>query len=312
MDAPWRDDTLGGSDAPAICGVDPFRTAGDVWVEKTHRIPSGGRVEIAGDVRAIGRALEDVLLDVAAARLDRPVSRQLHYRHPDAPLAATIDGLALDGEPVLVECKTSGLLGPLPVYARAYGEDRSDEVPDSVRIQVHHQLAVLDAQPDLPRISRVLIPALLGGRGLRVYELRRDDDLLAELVATERAWWADYVERDVCPPTDLPSLDTLRAWVRDEALPAVPIEDAVVAAWLRRKDELAQAKTDEEASRRLLLACLGDATAGTCAAGRITYRMIERAGYTVQPTRYRSLRWHPEKPKTIASAPVLHPLKGAA
>jgi putative phage-type endonuclease len=310
VDAPWRQEALGGSDAPAIVGVDPFRSAGDVWAEKTGRL-TGERAERAGDVRAIGRALESVLLGVVAERLNRPVTPQLYYRHPTAPLAATVDGLVLDGEPTLVECKTAGLLAPLPEYARAYGDDRSDEVPDSVRIQVHHQLAVLDAQPDLPRIERVLVPALIGGRGLRVYELRRDAGLLADLVETECAWWADYVVGNVCPPTDPPSLRTLRAWIRRDETPAVALEDAVVETWLKRKADLKQATSDEEMARRLLLACLGDAEAGACAAGRVTYRLVERRGYTVAPTRSRTLRWHPETRDTEPARHMVR-LRGAA
>jgi predicted phage-related endonuclease len=237
---------------------------------------------------------------VVADRLGRPVTPQLHYRHPDAPLAATVDGLVLDGDPVLVECKTAGLLAPLPEYARAYGDDNTDEVPDSVRIQVHHQLAVLDAQPDLPRVRLVLVPALIGGRGLRVYQLRRDDVLVEELVETERAWWDEYVLHDVCPPDDPPSLATLRAWRRREKAPPVPLEDEVVQVWLKRKAELKRATADEEMARRLLLACLGDADTGECALGRVTYRASERAGYTVQPIRVRQLRWHATRLKGAA------------
>jgi predicted phage-related endonuclease len=288
-DTPWRNDTLGASDAAAVVGVDPFRGPGDVWAEKTGRLPADDADRDAGDAAALGQAIAPVLLATVERRLRVSLARELFYRHPDAPLAATIDGIALDAG-VLVEAKTCGLLGPSPLLA-AYGDDGTDQVPDSVLIQVQHQLAVLDAQPDVPPIRTIVVPALLGGRGLRVYRLVRDQALVDELVALETDWWQRHVVADSYPRDDLPSLPTLRALRRRADLPAVPLDPPTVAAWLQAKEELKAATAAEEVARRHVLAALGDAERGVCAAGRLSYFAHERAAYTVAAQKVRTLRF---------------------
>jgi predicted phage-related endonuclease len=288
-DAPWRRDALGASDAPAIAGVDPFKTGGDVFCEKTGRLAADAGDRDAGDAAALGQAIGPVLVALVERRLGVPCARELFYRHPEAPLAATVDGLAVDAG-VLVEAKTAGLLGHSPLLDQ-YGDDNTDAVPDSVLVQVHHQLAVLDAQPDVPRVQTILVPVLLGGRGLRVYRLTRDQALVDELVALETDWWARYVVDDVCPPDAPPSLETLRTRVRRADLPAVPLAEGVVQDWLAAKAALKNATAADETARRALLAALGDAECGSSAAGRITYRATTRAAYQVAAQTVRTLRF---------------------
>lgn len=290
----WRRDVLGASDAPAIVGVDPFRTAGDLWAEKTGRVPQDAEDERSPvGPQALGKALEPLLLDAAGRFLGTPLARQVWYRHPDAPLACSVDGLAVEATPpTLVEAKTCGILNRPSQLLLAYGDDGTDEVPESVLIQVHHELGVLDAQPDLPRIDDVLVVALLGdGRGLRHYPIARDQDLVDELAEWELKFWRDYVEADRPPPHDPPSLGTLRRWRRRHELPATPVDPEVMARWLKARHDAKLAGEAEELARRKLLAALGDAEAGICALGEVTYRAVERKGYTVQPTTARTLRY---------------------
>ena len=298
MDAPWRRDCLGGSDAPAILGVDPYRTAGDVWAEKTGRLP------ITDDDRdddlspkLLGSVIGPLLVNLAARRLlGKPVAMEVFYRHPTAPMGCSVDGICFD-PPVLIEAKTSGLLGPAQATA-AYGEDGSDEVPEPVMIQIHHNLAVLDAQPDLPRICEALVPVFIGGRAPRVYRIHRDetnDALVRQLSEFETEWWQKYVEGDRCPPEDPPSMPTLRRMVRKPEVAARPVDNTYVVEWLAAKDGLKQAEKLEEFTRRLVIGDLGDGEVGQCALGRVTYRAVRRAAYTVGPSTVRTLRFTPTR-----------------
>src|SRR5678810_53364 len=146
METPWRRDTLGASDAPAIVGADPFRNAGDVWADKTGRVVRLVERAATGlDPKSLGSVIGPALMDMAERRLDRPLAREVFYQHPDVPLSCTVDGISMDEPPVLVEGKTVGLLGPSPQLEQ-YGDDGTDEVPASVTIQVHAAFGVLDAQ----------------------------------------------------------------------------------------------------------------------------------------------------------------------
>lgn len=275
---------------PALLGVDPFKTAGDCWAEKTGRLPIADDDEHGVNARTIGSALEPVLLDAVERRLHRPLARQVFYRHPTAPMACSVDGIALDAPAVLADAKTAGLLGASRLLD-AYGDDGTDDVPESVLLQVHHSFAVLDAQPDVPRVVEAWIPALLGGRGFRCYRILRDDDLVAELVDMETDWWDRYVVGNTCPPRDPPSLTTLRAYRRRADAPAKIIDPVLVGEWLQAKAVKTKAEEFEETCRRFVLADLDDAEVGQCALGRVTYYETARAGYTVAPSTVRTLRF---------------------
>jgi predicted phage-related endonuclease len=294
----WRRDVLGASDAPAIVGVDPFRTAGDLWAEKTGRIASGGEEDRSPvNPRALGSALEPLLLHAAGLELGVPLAQQVWYRHPDAPLGCSVDGIALDATPpTLVEAKTCGILNRPARLLADYGDDGTDEIPDSVLIQVHHELIVLAQQPNLPPIRDVLVMALLGdGRGLRRYRVRFDPALAEELLGAELRFWQDHVVADQPPRDEPPSLATLKAWRRRPELPAVPIDRVIMSEWLEARAVAKQAAQNEETIRRMLLAELGDAEAGVCEHGRITYLANERKGYSVAPATVRTLRYFEPK-----------------
>lgn len=292
----WRRDVLGSSDAPALVGVDPWRTAGDVWAEKTGRLPVARESERELGPKTIGSALEPALLDIAERRLDVALARQVWYRHPTAPLGCSVDALALVAEPpLLLEAKTCGILNRPAQLLDAYGDEGTDEVPESVLIQVTHDFVVLAAQPDLPPIRDAVVVALLGdGRGLRLYRLRFDEELGAELLDAEVDFWERHVVGDRRPP-DPPSLPTLRALPRRPELAAVPVDPLRVGQWLQARAELDAAEKREEFCRRQVLAELGDAEAGACALGTLTYRAVARKGYEVKATTVRQLRFRATK-----------------
>jgi predicted phage-related endonuclease len=302
MQQPWRRDAIGGSDAPALAGVDPFQTAGDVWARLTGRLPQDDDDASTGlTPLALGTALGPLLVTVAARKLGRPVAPEVWYRHPTLPMACSVDGIALDPPATLIEAKTSGLLGPAPaVLTDAYGDDGTDEVPESVIIQVHHAFAVLDAQPNMPPIRVALVPVLLGGRGCRCYRIERDDAIVAELVDLERSWWTGYVEGDRCPPNDPPSLATLRRFHREPMAPPMPVDPVYVTEWLQAKAVRKQAEANEEHLQRLILTALGAGEAGICDLGRLTYKATQRQAYTVKATTVRTLRFTPNDRRKVA------------
>jgi predicted phage-related endonuclease len=296
---PWRRDCLGSSDAPAVAGVDPFRTAGDIWAAKTGRIPASDSEEngTAASLSplSLGSVIGPLLVGYAGRVLNRPVAGEVWYRHPTAPLACSVDGISLDEPGVLIEAKTTGIIAPVPPqYAGAYGEDGTDEVPESVTVQVHHAFAVLEAQPNMPPIRQALVPVLIGGRGVRCYRLKRDEKLVRDLVDLETAWWEEYVQKDVCPPQDPPSLATLKRFERQPDRPPVRLDPVIVAEWLQGKEVRKQAERNDDYLHRLVLALLGDGEAGECeiegVSYRLTYKANPRVGYYVEPTTVRTLR----------------------
>src|SRR5262249_58236392 len=86
---PWRRDCIGSSDAPAVAGVDPFRSAGDIWAEKTGRIPASDSDENGSHATlsalSLGSVIGPLLVNYAARMIDRPVAGEGWDRPPTAP-----------------------------------------------------------------------------------------------------------------------------------------------------------------------------------------------------------------------------------
>ena len=108
-------------------------------------------------------------------------------QHPEHSwMLANID-LEVMGAPdvQLLECKTAGIHGAWLWR---------DGVPEYVQLQVQHQLAVTGKQA-------ADVAVLLGGQELQIFRIERDEELIAQLITLERAFWG-YVERGQAPPAD--------------------------------------------------------------------------------------------------------------
>ena len=277
---------LGSSDAAAVVGLDHYRTPFDVWADKTGRIlPSG--LEPNNDAIDIGNYLEAGVLNWFASKrglklvLNDEADRN-RRQHDNGIMAANVDAFVEDDPTQIVEAKTTGVVSMR--VPETWGEVGTDEVPDRVKLQVMHQMAVVPA-------ARVAwVPVLMGGVGLRHYRIERDDDLIRNLTDIELAFWNDHVLKDV-PPEGEASLETLKK-LRREPNKITTISDEAVAKWLRAKEAFKLAEDAKKEAELLVLKCLGDAEAGDYAAGRVTYFLSKpRASYVVPAhPGFRSLR----------------------
>src|SRR5690606_12685414 len=119
---------IGGSDAPVIAGVDPFKSPIRLWMEKTGQIVP----EPAGEAAEWGLLLEPVI----AAEFERRTGKKVRRRnailqHPEhAWMLANVDR-EIVGEPALLEIKTTSAWN-----RAAVSEDR---LPDRYIIQGQHR-----------------------------------------------------------------------------------------------------------------------------------------------------------------------------
>ncbi|MFM0025317.1 YqaJ viral recombinase family protein [Paraburkholderia madseniana] len=181
---------IGGSDAAAAVGLNPYMSALELWLDKTGRGDGLPRPN-PGDTTSPtywGNLLEPI---VAAAYTQQTGSRvrkvNAVLRHPTIPfMLANLDREVVGRPDVqILECKTTGEFG-----TRLWRES----VPDYVVCQVQHQLAVTGK-----RAADVAV--LLCGQALEVHRIERDDELIARLIELEAAFWR-YVETDTPPPAD--------------------------------------------------------------------------------------------------------------
>ena len=179
---------IGGSDAAAVVGMDPYRTALDVYNEKTGEQPE--RAPSPAMLR--GRYLEDVAVELFCELTGRKVRRQPQRAHPSYPfIIGNIDRQILaDGDG-----RGTGLLEIKCPGVRTFLRMQREGIPAHYVVQALHYLAVYD--------YKYMTFALFSGELWRLlhFDVARDDEFIATLVAREVDFWRERVEQRVPPPS---------------------------------------------------------------------------------------------------------------
>lgn len=185
-----RKQGIGGSDAAAAVGLNPYKSQLELWLEKTGREAELRKPDPDDDTEPIywGTLLEPLVAAHYTKRTGNRVRRvNAVLQHREIPfMLANIDREVVGVENVgLLECKTAGING-----ARLW----RDGVPEYVQLQVQHQLAVTGK-------SAGDVAVLICGQAFEVHRIERDDALIARLIELEARFWR-YVETDTPPPVD--------------------------------------------------------------------------------------------------------------
>lgn len=174
---------IGGSDAAAVAGLNPWKSPVEVYYEKLGDLPPAEDNEYM----YWGRVLEDVVAQEFARRTGKRVRRRnAILQHPEHPfMIANVDRL-LVGEHVGLECKT----------VNEYGKDewRDDQVPMHYILQCQHYMAVTG-------YAGWWIAALIGGNKFTYKYIERDDVIIDALIQMEVEFW-QLVETRTPPPMD--------------------------------------------------------------------------------------------------------------
>lgn len=175
---------IGSSDAAAICGLSPWRTPVDVWLEKTGRKDPD---DISGK-KAIrrGKMLEPVIREVIAQEAGIEVTAyNQRCAELNGPRVAEIDfEFTLDGSRCNGEIKTAN-------SRKGWGEEWTDQIPDYYMCQVIHAQSVSE-------VKKTLVVAALGFDDFRYYMVEFDAELAAWIRQREDEFW-QCVEEDRAP-----------------------------------------------------------------------------------------------------------------
>ena len=187
-----RNTGIGGSDAAAACGLNPYMSMLELWLIKTGRQNpdlSDGLIENAYSPLYWGKELEPLIAKYYTAKTGNKVRRvNAVLQHPDPDksfMLANLDYAVNKSEVGVLEIKTTGEHG-----AKLWKHG----VPLYVTCQVQHQLAVTGK-------SLAHVCVLICGHEARVYEIKRDELIINQLIQQERRFW-EYVQKDVPPPAD--------------------------------------------------------------------------------------------------------------
>lgn len=181
-----RQKYLGGSDAAAVCGVDPWKGPLQVWESKVMPLRDESDDDDEALLRKrIGNLVEPVLLELASDRVGKVVQVPGTFLDPAHPWrAANLDGRVQGGadDGWLVECKH---LGSWRQMQRLYERETPQPLLEHV-FQVVHYVSVVDAPGGL-------LCYLVGFEKMEVFRIERDRDLEAMVLDRERTFWENYV-----------------------------------------------------------------------------------------------------------------------
>lgn len=247
IDLDERRTLLGGSDAAAACGVDPYRSRVALFAEKLS-----GREREETEPILWGKRLEPVIAEVLALSGREIVPAPAEgFRHPERPwMVAHPDGLThKNGEDGIVEIKTAGHW-TMPQW-------QDGDTPSGYVVQVHHNMAVTGH-------SWALLACLLAGQHLVIREVRRDERIV-ELVLELEERFMGFLRRREWPPPDgsTSAADAIRAaFPTGVAGLTVRLDReamAIVGELRARAAQLAAVKVQHDALKQALQVAMGDA-----------------------------------------------------
>lgn len=202
-----RNKMIGGSDASAILGLNPYKTNIEVWQEKTGRVVP----EDIGHKSYVKYGIEAEEHLTALFALDYPqyqVVPNTTYKVINHPkhhfIAGTLDGELIEiatGRQGILEIKTTEILNSM------HREKWNDKIPDNYYVQLCHyflatgwNFAILKAQLKTVYGDDVRL-------NTRHYHIERTEiqDDLDYLLSKEIEFWG-YVQKDRKPPLVLPPI----------------------------------------------------------------------------------------------------------
>lgn len=227
-----RKQGIGGSDAGAVCGMNPYRTAMQVYWDKI----SDETEEIDNESMAQGRAFEDYVARRFMEASGRKVRRAnaMFYDEANPFMLADVDRMVV-GENAGLECKTAS-----PFMARHWEDGK---MPVSYQLQCYHYMSVCNA-------DAWYLAVLIYGREFKYYRIERDEAILADLIKIEKDFWYNHVLAKVLPEPDgsLAGDKAIAEHFRDSAKDILPLRG--FDEQLRRRQELLELMEKIETEKR--------------------------------------------------------------
>ncbi len=180
----YRKRGIGGSDAAAVCGLNPYSSPLQVYLNKT-----GADIgDHDNEAMRQGRDLEDYVarrfMEATGLKVRR--ANAIYYDEKRPFMLADADRLIV-GQDAGLECKTVS-----PYNADAWKDGR---IPLHYQIQCYHYMSVFGA-------DKWYIAALIFGRDFLVREIPYDLEIVRNIRQMETDFWRGHVEKRVLPAPD--------------------------------------------------------------------------------------------------------------
>ena len=257
-----RSKYIGGSDAAAVIGLNPWVSPYSLWAEKTGKVPSfGGNLATEG-----GTYLEDFVAKKFEAETGKRVRRcnqsVLNSAYPWA--IANIDR-EIVGEDAGLEIKTTDSIN-LKKFS-------SGEYPEQYYCQCIHYMAVT-------RKNRWYLAVLIGNRDFKWFTIERNEAEIAALMSTEREFW-EYVDKGTPPPVDgskatTETLKTLYADSDNDVTADLFCESQYLERYVELGNRIKELEKLQNEAANHVKEYMGSAAFGECDQYKVTWRSAVR------------------------------------
>jgi putative phage-type endonuclease len=273
--AKWLEErrkSIGGSDAAAIIGLNPYVTPYMVWADKTGRLPEREDNEAMRQ----GRDLEDYVASRWMEKTGKKCRRRakMLYNSAYSFAHANIDRW-VTGENAGLECKTTSVMN--------LKKFKNGEYPESYYAQCVHYMAVTGA-------DRWYLGVLVLNQGFYEFVIERDQAEIDALMSAEGEFWV-YVENDTPPPIDglKPTTDTLNAIYANGGGDAVELfgRESMARTYLDISEQIKTLRREQAKIAQTLKADLQNAETGICGAYTVQWKKSVRASVSKKLLRKR-------------------------
>lgn len=177
---------IGGSDVATILGLNKYKTAFELWLDKTGQLPIDDSE--TSEAAYWGNTLEEAVAKEFERRTDKKVrKRNKMFYHPEHQfLTANIDRDIVK-ENAILECKTAS--------AFLSKNWEGDEIPEQYICQVQHYMNVLNR-------DYAYIAVLVGGQKFIWKKIERDQELIDLIEAACIEFWEVNVMKEIPPAID--------------------------------------------------------------------------------------------------------------
>lgn len=259
-----RKQYIGGSDAAAVVGLNPFASPFSLWAEKTGNLP-----EFEGNLATeVGTYLEEFVAKKFEKETGKTVRRcNLSLVNDKYPWAiANVDRLVV-GEDAGLEIKTTSELN--------MKRFKNGEYPDNYFCQCCHYLAVTGK-------ARWYLAVLIGNREFRTFTIDRDEDEIKALMDAEKDFWCNYVLARKTPPADGHSAtsETIKKLFSEEAGDSIDLSGFADILQQRKavNEQIRRLKEDLDGIDNRVKIAMGSAAKGTCGRFSVSWKLQNTSG----------------------------------
>lgn len=256
----YRKQGIGGSDAGAICGLNPYRSAIQVYYDKTTEDIE----DIDNEAMRQGREMEDYVARRFMEETGKKVRRAnaMFYNEENKFMLADVDRMVV-GENAGLECKTAS-----PFMAEYWS---GDKIPLSYQMQCYHYMSVCNA-------DAWYVAVLIYGKEFKVYKLERDEEIITNMIKLEKNFWENNVLKRILPKPDGSKLadSVIAEYFKESTGAVIPLQG--FDDKLKRREELVELINKIETEKRLieqeLKMYLGDAEKAENQLFRVSWKEV--------------------------------------